>query len=77
MSHEHELSAEALEIISHRLDVYRSNKMKRREDTSRRIEIKKMFNVLTCSNEGSSSTMDNTSGAYNDCVNKVSEIVFS
>ena len=41
------------------------------------LKLKTMFNELTCSNEGSSSTMDNTSGAYNDYVNKVSEIVFS
>ena len=75
MNHEHELSIEALERISHCLDVYKSNEMKRREDTSRRIEMKKTFNELKTSNEGSSSTMDNTSGASNDCVNEVSDSI--
>ena len=73
MNHEHELSSEALERILSRLDAYKSNEMKRCQETSRRIEIKKMLNELTCYNEGSSSTMDNTSGAYNDCANEVTE----
>ena len=73
MNHEHELSSEALERISGHLDAYKSNEMRRCQETSRRIEIKKMFNELSCYNEGSSSTMGNTCGAYNDCANEVSE----
>ena len=37
------------------------------------LKLKKMVNELTSYNEGSSSTVDNTSGAYNDCANEVSE----
>ena len=59
MSHEHELSIEALERISCHLDVYKSNETKRREYMLRRIEIKKMFNELSGSKESSSSTMEN------------------
>ena len=69
MSHEHEFSIEALERISRHLDVYKSNETMRREDTLRRIEIKKMFNELSGSKESSSSTMENAN------FNEVSKIV--
>jgi len=69
VSHEHELSIEVVERISHHLDVYKSNEIKRYEDTWRMIDLKKMFNELCGSNESSSSTMENTN------FNEVSKIV--
>ena len=58
MSDEHELSIEGLERIVDRIDEYKSNETKCREDTWQ-IEIKKMHNVFTCSNEVPYSTMEN------------------
>lgn len=72
MNYEHELSSEALERIAGHLDAYKSKDIKRREDTLRRIELKKMFNELHCSKEGSSSTIGTNGGACNDYDNEVS-----
>jgi hypothetical protein len=76
VSHEHELSIEALERISHRLDVYKTNETKRHEETLRWIEIKKLFRDSSGSNEISPSNMDNNNIPFNDYVNEVSKIVF-
>ena len=76
MNYEHELSSEDLERIARHLDAYKSKDIKRRDDTSRRIEIKKMFNELDCSNERSSSTICTNDGACNDYDNEVSVSIF-